>query len=257
MDSYGYMMYFPESRFPSSSPLRQTLVERTLIMLPSPASLQKISALSKETEEHHAPSRDDEAKWQADAQLLMDIRQGRANGLALLHARFSKQVNGLVWRTLMSRDSHDDVVQDVFVAIFQNIAKVNKPRALEGWVIQVTLNRVRSHIRDQAKRRARTVIGVPDTADLSKENHEARRMLQRCCQIIDRFPKKEAQAFILCRINGYELSEAADLCNCALSTLKRWLSQADRRFSRRAQSDPLLADRINGLAPAAKDQGHA
>ena len=47
-------------------------------------------------------------------------------------------------------------------------------------------------------------------------------------------------AFVLRRVEGHELAEAARLSGCSLATVKRRLARAERRFEAMARSDPAL-----------------
>lgn len=185
-----------------------------------------------------------EARWEADAALLAALRDDEPSAVRALHARFAPLVNRLVWRTLGDPVDHDDVVQDIFVAVIEGVGRVRNPRALEGWIIQVTLHKVRSCIRSRSRQRGRVDAAGDPNRSATFDDHEARDLLVRCARILARFPEKEAKAFLLCHVDGRELAEAAALCDCSLSSLKRWLARAEERFRRRVADDPILAERL-------------
>jgi len=57
-------------------------------------------------------------------------------------------------------------------------------------------------------------------------------------------PPDERLAFILRFVDGMKLREVAKICGVSLSTIKRTLSRAERRFLAVTRRDPLLHERL-------------
>lgn len=164
----------------------------------------------------------------------------------LLFDRCEAQVNRLVWRVLGADDEHDDLVQQVFVALLAGLPRLRDPAALRGWVAAVTINTVRSEIR---RRRVRRLLfghdpRALDLAEAPPASAEDRELLRRTYAALDRLPADERIAFALRFIDEQPLAEIAIACRCSLATIKRRISAAQARFHRLAARDPLLAERL-------------
>src|SRR5687767_3895277 len=86
-----------------------------------------------------------EAEAQASAAELLRLAvAGDPRTGTILFDRCEAQVNRLVWRVLGADEEHDDLVQQVFVALLAGLRRVRDPAALHGWVAAVTINTVRS-----------------------------------------------------------------------------------------------------------------
>ncbi len=165
---------------------------------------------------------------------------------ALLFDLCEGQVNRLVWRVLGADMDHDDLVQQVFVALLAGLRRLRDPAALRGWVAAVTINTVRSEIR---RRRVRRMLfgdepRAFDLAEAPPSSLAERELLQRTYAALERLPADERIAFALRFIDEQPLAEIAASCDCSLATIKRRISAAQSRFQRIAARDPVLAERL-------------
>lgn len=179
------------------------------------------------------------------AELLRLAIAGDPRTGTLLFDRCEAQVNRLVWRVLGADEDHDDLVQQVFVALLAGLRRLRDPAALHGWVAAVTINTVRSEIRRRRVRRllfgeARAI----DLAEAPSASAEDRELLQRTYAALDRLPADERIAFALRFIDERPLAWIADSCRVSLATIKRRISSAQARFHRIAARDPALAERL-------------
>ena len=181
----------------------------------------------------------------AAAELLRLAIAGDPRTGALLFDRCEAQVNRLVWRVLGADEDHDDLVQQVFVALLAGLRRLRDPAALHGWVAAVTINTVRSEIRRRRVRRllfgeARAI----DPAEAPAASAEDRELVRRTYAALDRLPADERIAFALRFIDERPLAWIAGACGCSLATIKRRIGSAQARFQRIAARDPALAERL-------------
>lgn len=190
--------------------------------------------------------RDRRATEAERAEVLHMARCGDPRTGAALFDLCEAQVNRIVWRVLGADEAHDDVVQQVFVALLRGLPRVRDPEALVGWVAVVTVNTVRSEIRRRKIRRLwlRSDPAALDLAEAPAPSHEARELLRRTYAVLDRLPADERIAFGLRVIDEMPLTEVAAACGCSLATIKRRLQSAQARFRRLAERDPELAERL-------------
>lgn len=182
-----------------------------------------------------------------DADLLLAMaRAGHPRTGAALFDGFEAVVNRLVWRVLGADEAHDDVVHQVFVALLAGLRRVRDAAGLEGWVVVVTINTVRSEIRRRRLRRLwlRSEPGAIDLAEAPEPRHEARELLRRTYAVLADLPANERIAFTLRCIDEQPLAEVAEACGCSLATIKRRLIAARSRFRRLAERDPVLAEQL-------------
>src|SRR6266571_6762917 len=101
----------------------------------------------------HAP-RDDE--------LMRQVAEGSAEALGLLHRRFARVIFGMAVQSL-DRAAAEDLVQDVFLAVWRNARRFDPERGtVRAWVLQITHFRLLNELR----RRSRQPEVVPDPEGL-------------------------------------------------------------------------------------------
>ena len=86
-------------------------------------------------------------------QLLAEARAGSESAFAALVREHQAMVFGLAYHFLQSRAQAEELAQDVFLALHQNLARVESARHLVFWLRRVTSNRCIDSVRSAQRRR--------------------------------------------------------------------------------------------------------
>lgn len=179
-----------------------------------------------------------------DEELLERLQRRDVGAPVALYDHFAQDVNRMVWRQLGADSEHDDVVQQVFVAVLDGIDSVRDPKALRAWVLAVAVRTSCGEIRRRRLRRLFSSSAPAPEVAVAAADHEARDLLRRVYAILDRLAVAERAMFILRFVDDRPLAEIAQLCDCSLATVKRRIERARRKFTRRAEREPELARRM-------------
>ncbi len=182
----------------------------------------------------HAATEDNE-------QLVELARRDAEAGLTLLHQRYARPVNRLVWRLLGPDPDQEDIVQQVFFTMLRSIGRVRDPEKLDAWVRTVTVNTVRQELRKRSVRR--TFFAYQPDADPAGDmvrELESRDLLASCVGILDKMSPNLRIVFVLHFVEGFSQREVAEACGCALITIKRRVKAADKRFRQLVEHNPEL-----------------
>jgi RNA polymerase sigma-70 factor (ECF subfamily) len=192
-----------------------------------------------------------EKRAKADADLLERVRDEPMQGAGLLYARFSDDVNRLVWRLGADADHHD-IVQQVFLKILQHCDALREPEKLASWVQSITVNTVYEELRKREVRRIFLRESQPSEIHPSLVHDvEVRDFLLRAKAVLDKLPAKERIVFALHILEGQTLHEISATCGYSLATAKRRLAAAHRRFSSLISHNPDLVRLFAREAPSA------
>lgn len=182
----------------------------------------------------------------SDAEIVERLQEKDAYGAALLYDQYSSEVNRLVWKLLGADSEHDDIVQLVFCKLIDSTNKLRDPDKLRPYVLQVTVNTVRSELRKRSvRRRFFRAEEDPDRFSALTCDPEQRELIRLTFDVLEKLPLSERLAFTLRKIDGRSLAETAELCGCSLASIKRRLNKANRRFESLAVREPLLATRLS------------
>src|SRR5436309_6778103 len=100
-----------------------------------------------------------------DDELMRQVAEGSAEALGRLHHRFARRIFSLAIQRL-ERASAEDLVQDVFVAVWRNARRFDPERGtVRAWILQIAHFRLLNELR----RRSRRPEIVPDPDGLVLE----------------------------------------------------------------------------------------
>jgi RNA polymerase sigma factor (sigma-70 family) len=98
----------------------------------------------------------------SDEELMRQVAEGSTEALGLLYRRFARLVSRLAVQTL-DRAAAEDLVQDVFLAVWRNAGRFDPERGtLRAWILQIAHFRLLNELR----RRSRQPEIVPDPEGL-------------------------------------------------------------------------------------------
>jgi RNA polymerase sigma-70 factor (ECF subfamily) len=177
-----------------------------------------------------------------DADLAALLRSGSRQAAAAVYDRFAAQVNRWVWRLLGADHEHSDIVQQVFVRIFRSGPRLRETDKLGAWVHAITVNTVHGELRRRQVRRffLRDSSASQLHGDFVREV-EMRDLLVRAKSVIEKLPPGERIAFMLHYVDRHSAVEIAQICGYSLSTAKRRLARASRRFEAIVARSPDLS----------------
>lgn len=179
---------------------------------------------------------------------LLSLVKGNRTRAEVLHARLSPVVNRLAWSFLGADPDRDDIVHDIFIKILRGAHTVRDPERLDGWAARVTVNSIKNEFR---RRKLRRVLSLDADDKLPSSvfhpDFEGRELLKRTMCILEKMPVVERIPFTLQLLDQKSVEEIAELCDSSERTIKRRLKSARERFTRLAESDPLLRSRISPM----------
>lgn len=153
------------------------------------------------------------------------------------------QVVGLIpalrafaWSLSHNGSDADDLVQDTLIKAWTNRDKFEPGTNLRAWLFTILRNtyytnvlRRRREVRDETGEYAATLRSAP-TQDWSV----AMRALQNALQ---QLPDEHREALILVGAAGLSYEEAAEICGCALGTIKSRVNRARARLLKIMDAD--------------------
>lgn len=170
----------------------------------------------------------------SDAALVAALLSGSPGARDVLCDRYAGDVARVLQRILGSDSDLQDVAQDVFIAALGSLHKLRKPEALRSWLIGIAVKKAKHRIH----RRSRWYF-LDDTR--FSENHpsvapqaELSEAVRAAYDLLGTLPADERIAFALRFIDGMELTDVAAACDVSLSTIKRRVLRAQKKFFERA-----------------------
>ncbi len=158
-------------------------------------------------------------------ELLLSIAQGDQSAFARLYDMLSPRVFGLILRVLVDRSQSEEVLQEVFLEIWQSADRFapNKGQG-RSWVLTIAHRRAVDRVRSaQASTNRDVRAGFRDLGvayDGVAEEVELRIEGQRVTEALATLPDPQREAITLAYYGGYSQSEIAALVGAPLGTIK-------------------------------------
>lgn len=142
-----------------------------------------------------------------------------------LYQLHHKKVYALCWRLLADKDSAEDVCQEVFIQVWQNLTKFRGDSKFSTWLHSVTSNCALSHLRKQKhwlKRifNSEDVLAIQSASESDEPVYIGSKQAHQLDQHIAKLPERARVVFVLFAIEGYRHEEISQKLNMAVGTSK-------------------------------------
>ena len=176
----------------------------------------------------------------SDTQLAEALVGGDTEALGEIYDRFHRAVFAVAFRVTTDRTHAEDVVQEVFVALWKRPEAYNPTRASLGtWLMSTAHHKAVDLVRrEESLRRRRDLVAVEVEQEL-REEHLAepvedqateRWQAQRVRRALSDLPEAQRQAMVLAYFGGYTQREVAAVMGVPLGTVKTRMLAAMRKL---------------------------
>ena len=179
---------------------------------------------------------------EAALRLVRGLRAGEPWALPALVETHAGWVRRVLTRVLGSDSGdHAELVQEVFVRAWLGINRLEKAESLRGWLAGIAVFVARAEIRSRRRRRWLTFTAQPPEPPDGVGGPGIEAAAEAVYGVFDQMPPDERIPFALHKIEGLGLVETAAACGISLSTVRRRLAKAERRFFKLARAEETLA----------------
>jgi RNA polymerase sigma-70 factor (ECF subfamily) len=184
-----------------------------------------------------------------DATLAGALIEKNAAAPKVAWTRFAPLVRRILRRSLGPQHDVEDIVQDVFLCLFERVHTLRDPVALKAFVIAITVRTARYEIR---RARVRRWVGLSRTSELPdlrvvNADTSSQHALLHFYRALERINERDRTAFILRFVEEMEAAEVAAALDVSVPTARRCFTRAWQRMVFYAQRDPFLVDYLSKL----------
>lgn len=135
-------------------------------------------------------------------------RRGDHEAFTALHGHFGKLVHAIMIARVPAAEA-SDLVQDVFLLVFQKLSSLEDDQAFPGWLTQLARNRALRHLRDE--RRSEPLEDAPQQAAPDRSGApDAKKVLLALQQLPEAYAETMAMRLIE-GMTGPEIAERTGL----------------------------------------------
>lgn len=160
--------------------------------------------------------------------LVVHAQHGEPRAFRELMSLYQNAFYGLARRYTQSHEDADDVLQEAFIKVFQNLKGLTRPEAFFPWARRIIVNTALDHIR---RRRRGVEFEVPagelaggDSEDVRLElpdrRVERREFYLKLERALRALPPRQREIVTLHDIEGLTTEEVARQCECPAATVR-------------------------------------
>lgn len=174
---------------------------------------------------------------------VINLKQGNKEAFQNLFEEYAKRIFVFAKGYLKSKEEAEEVVQEVFVKIWNVRASINTELSFKSYLFKITYNYIRELFlkknRENSYKHEILDFAV-DFDNRTEERIDYHSLLELVEKLIDRLPPRQREIIILKRKQGLPIKEIASILDISTRTVEKHLSEA-LKFLKRELSDEHIA----------------
>jgi RNA polymerase sigma-70 factor (ECF subfamily) len=185
-----------------------------------------------------------------EVELLCRAQAGDMTAFQELLERLESAVRRFIWRLIGSHEATDDIVQDVFIALYKNLKRIRPADKLRPYLFRMVRNRCWDELRRQGRFEVNSLDDEPVEAYASLHSEPTGQpeeiahwllLYLEVQEAMNHLPELQRQALILYSEEGLSYQEIASAMNTSIGTIKSRLYHAKQTLRRLLNPDTLQA----------------
>jgi RNA polymerase sigma-70 factor (ECF subfamily) len=179
-----------------------------------------------------------------DEELMQEIKAGNMFAFDELYRKYNKKLYKFGYSILKSTEEAENLIQDVFLNLWENRYKVEKNSSVKSYVFTITYNSAISIIRKKARESQfieylKTLQDINvEPADVELEYNE---LTSKLDEIIKELPKRQKEVYLLHKVEGLKYNEIAERLNISVNTIENYMSHALKTIRKKLGNYSLIA----------------
>lgn len=180
----------------------------------------------------------------SDAEIVARVLSGRRDAFGILVKRYEGQLLAYVRHMGFGEAASYDLVQDGFIRAYRHLGRCGDPDRFEGWLFKIVSNVCRTAGRKRSRRRFEPLDTHGSTLvsdDPDPEQHTVVSVLKdQVRAALETVPTEQREALILMYLQGYSVSDIAEMTDSSPSAVKMRLKRG--RDALKQELEPLFAE---------------
>jgi RNA polymerase sigma-70 factor, ECF subfamily len=178
-----------------------------------------------------------------DFELVAALRLGNLEAYSELVSRYTQKVHNLAFRISRNEEDTEEIVQDVFVTVFNKIDRFEGKAAFSSWLYRITANTAFMKLR---KRKQHLAVSFEEAVESGSENflvptfeplfagsrREIREALEKALNLL---PAEYRAIFVLRDVDGLSNQDVSSILDITVPAVKSRLHRSRLMLRKRLQ----------------------
>lgn len=163
-----------------------------------------------------------------DRKLSVALARDDISAFDILYHKYYNAVLANIFKLIKQQEAAEDVLQDVFAALWENRKKIDGEKSVGGWLFVVSHNKAIKFLHKKVREKILTreeMFG--EIAEAPENEHDqAEYQSDLINEAIKNLPPQKKLVFTLCKLEGKTYQEAAQALGISPHTVKEYVRDA-------------------------------
>jgi len=158
--------------------------------------------------------------------LIERCTRGDYKAFRSLIQQYQSRIYSVCYGILRNREDAFDVMQDVYVKVYNSIKRFHGESGLYSWIYRITVNTCLDYLRKRKRKKefldrayqAQETVGAPKHVKTPEEMTLSLEVKEKVREAIEKLPAKHRAVILLREIEGLSYQEIAKIMNCSEGT---------------------------------------
>lgn len=173
--------------------------------------------------------------------LLLQLRNSEKPAFEELYRRYKIRLTGNLLRMLKSPELVEDVMQDIFLGIWENRKSIDPDQSIKPYLFTSAANRAKNIFRKAASEQLFRAYLLPHWEENYTHVEEvlfAQENKQLLEELLKNLSPQQRTVYTLCRLEGKSYKEVADFLHITEATVNAHISNANKVLKELTKNNP-------------------
>ncbi len=180
-------------------------------------------------------TRDASHAAQADLEDIRGSLRGDSEAYRRLVERHQQQVAGMVWRFSRDADTHEDLVQEVFIEAYESLPTYRAEAPFANWLARIATRVGYRHWKRQRRERAIATVPLEEWHQVAAQPAEEtppERAAELVHRLLQQLPPRDRLVLTMRYLEGHSVERTSELTGWSQSMVKVQTWRAKRKLRR-------------------------
>jgi RNA polymerase sigma-70 factor (ECF subfamily) len=175
-----------------------------------------------------------------ELQLIKKMAEGEMNSFDAIYWKYYKAVHGNILKIVQDNASAEDILQDVFLSLWENREKIDAARSLAGWLFVTSYNRSMTFLKKRLREKILSNVVEEDAVEMTIGQSLTDIRLNELEKAVSKLSPQKQKVFYMCKLKGLSYAETADQLKISKHTVKEYLTAAFRSIKEQMMKSPSI-----------------
>lgn len=163
---------------------------------------------------------------------IIRLNHGSEDSFSIFYYRYHQKIYANILRVVQSPEYAEEILQDVFLSLWQNRHRIDKDKPVAGWLFVVSFNKAMDFVKKKLREHIEFVADYEslfqDIQDVEETDEIVAEQIRILEEAIDHLSPRKKEVFRLYRYEGYSKERVAEALDLSINSVTEYLKQANK-----------------------------